>query len=624
MQKITSILLQGSVFHIEDSAYKVLESYLKSIRKYFTKYPDTDEIVADIESRIAEKFTTEILTPTHQTITDADVDQLISSMGTIAQITESADDEDPSDIESTNVINESEPSSPKRLFRDTDHAIIAGVASGLAAYLHVSPTIIRLLFVASLILGGWGIFVYIIMWLLVPEAKTPTQKIEMSGNSITLATLEKNLQESIDRIKPNRGIIRQIAQMISSLTGNIFRFIGIISKPLIRISGGITSFFLTFAFIGLSIAAILLSLNFHHQYLDEPSQEFLTTLPRSHQHIFIWSAYVTAFVPLIIIFLITLSIAMWRNMLRLPVLLSCAAIWIIATVSLGVEAIHNGPTLQAKAEEINRRLERQEISNLVTKSFPVKEFTDLKIQGHSQVYLQTGDKFSITSEGLSEQMDTLSITQKDTILTINTEPKFHQQNRICFFRCSHRPVTVTITAPDFKHVTVSDFSRLMNVEDTTLKISRLEINTNGSSNTTLAVNIDELSLQLNDFSAIDIKGKTTRLEANVHDNTELQLQDSQTSIATITTTDFASVDIAIDKSLNITARDMSQVVYYGTPKDLTVESDDMATIRPRYSTETEENNEIPLIPSLTPIPSLTRQPTRQPLPLSPTPTSQAI
>lgn len=171
MKKIININLSGRVIPIEDSAYEKLKGYIESLRQYFAREEDRDEIINDIESRIAELMNEKIRKGA-SCITDADIDEIASSMGRPEDFEAEDADKAKSSNQTSNTKQESSYSERKarrRLYRDTNDKFIAGVCSGIAAYLNVDPAIIRILF-AIITFGGFGLgfLAYIILWIFVP------------------------------------------------------------------------------------------------------------------------------------------------------------------------------------------------------------------------------------------------------------------------------------------------------------------------------------------------------------------------------------------------------------------------------------------------------------------------
>ncbi|NOT50907.1 MAG: PspC domain-containing protein [Chitinophagaceae bacterium] len=176
MKKIININLSGRVIPIEDSAYEKLQAYIESLRRYFSNEESREEIINDIESRIAELLHEKIRKGT-SAATDADVDEIIASMGTIEDfeaaekenIASSATSSSTSGQSQQQQYTYSEKKSKGRLYRDSNDKFIGGVCSGIANYLNLDTSIVRILF-AIITFGGFGlgILAYIILWIVLP------------------------------------------------------------------------------------------------------------------------------------------------------------------------------------------------------------------------------------------------------------------------------------------------------------------------------------------------------------------------------------------------------------------------------------------------------------------------
>lgn len=171
MKKIININLSGRVIPIEDSAYEKLQVYIESLRRYFSKEEDRDEIINDIESRIAELMNEKIRKGA-SAVTDADIDEIAASMGRPEDFAaeEAADTTQSSKQTSEQqTTTRAEKRAKGRLYRDTNDKFLGGVCSGIAAYLNIDPSIVRILF-AIITFGGFGLgfLAYIILWIVLP------------------------------------------------------------------------------------------------------------------------------------------------------------------------------------------------------------------------------------------------------------------------------------------------------------------------------------------------------------------------------------------------------------------------------------------------------------------------
>lgn len=192
MNKTVNINLAGVFFHIDEDAYAKLQHYLEAIKRSLTGTHGRDEILNDIEARIAELFSEKIQNE-RQVISNREVDEVITVMG------------QPEDYMLDDEIFEEETPSirtkGKKLFRDTEHAYIGGVSSGLGHYLGIAPIWLRLAWILLTIFStGAFILIYIALWIFVPEAKTTADKLAMRGEPVTISNIEKKIREGFDDV----------------------------------------------------------------------------------------------------------------------------------------------------------------------------------------------------------------------------------------------------------------------------------------------------------------------------------------------------------------------------------------------------------------------------------------
>ena len=195
--KITvSINLGGYAFYIDEDAYSELKRYMKNLELHFAGEESSSEILSDIETRMAKLFRVRI-TGYKQVISMSDVDDVIAILGTPEDI---ADQEGPGTHEKF--------SSPgyHRMYRDPDHRIFGGVCSGMSAYWSIDPIILRVVFVALILAGGIGGLVYLILWIVIPEAKTTAQKIEMKGEPVNIRNIKEAVKKEFNSVRKNMNL----------------------------------------------------------------------------------------------------------------------------------------------------------------------------------------------------------------------------------------------------------------------------------------------------------------------------------------------------------------------------------------------------------------------------------
>ncbi len=170
MKKIININLSSRLIPIEDTAYELLKNYLDSLKRHFAGEEGGDEIVSDIESRIAEIFQEKLKKGAH-CITDEDINAMIASMGRPEQL-EDEPQQPKAAPGASQAGQQAVPPGGKRLVRNENDKVLGGVCSGFANYLGIDPVIARILFVLFTVAWGAGIILYIILWVILPGSHT--------------------------------------------------------------------------------------------------------------------------------------------------------------------------------------------------------------------------------------------------------------------------------------------------------------------------------------------------------------------------------------------------------------------------------------------------------------------
>ena len=191
MNTTKDIHLSHVKFTMDDEAYKILKSYLNKLTIAFSSNSSKNEILEDIESHIAELFSAN--SSINRVISVSDVNNAIDVLGTPEELAEDENEQDkPSKNTNTN----------KKLFRDTDDSYVGGVASGLAHYFGISPAWIRVLFILFFFLPvPFTTLAYIILWIVVPSAKTSADKIRMNGEAVSVASIKNKIESVLPEIE---------------------------------------------------------------------------------------------------------------------------------------------------------------------------------------------------------------------------------------------------------------------------------------------------------------------------------------------------------------------------------------------------------------------------------------
>lgn len=250
MKKTFTINISGTIFHIEEDAYEILQKYLIKLKNHFGAGEEGKEIIADIEARIAEIFM-EKSPDDKKVVTLERVNEVMEIMGTPEEFAEEEADDEP--------YATSETKRKRRLYRDPDHRVFGGVCGGLGAYFNMDPVILRIIFaVLFFITSGAALLAYIILWIAVPKAKNTAQRLEMRGQEATVKNIEKSIKEEVREVKESYRKFKQSdtyskgkkgVETAGDVTYNVFK---VILKVIVVIIGAlliISGFFGLLGFI---------------------------------------------------------------------------------------------------------------------------------------------------------------------------------------------------------------------------------------------------------------------------------------------------------------------------------------------------------------------------------------
>ena len=248
MNKVIIININALVFHVDEVAYGRLKTYLDSLYSHFKNTEGKEEILGDIEARIAELLS-ERTKGRKEVVSDEDVDAVLEVLGTVADM----DDADPTAGETAASSSDTYESGRRRLYRDVDNKMVGGVCSGIAAYFDIDVTWVRLILVLIVFFGlGSPFLLYIILWIVVPPALTPSDKLEMRGEKVNISNIEKRVKSEMGDIK---GKVSEWGNEVKEFgsAGNRQRMASNISQAggeILRVFVKIVGFF--FVFIGIS------------------------------------------------------------------------------------------------------------------------------------------------------------------------------------------------------------------------------------------------------------------------------------------------------------------------------------------------------------------------------------
>lgn len=239
MKKTISIHIKGFPFIIEEIAHTRLENYLNRLKSALHGQEGADEIMEDIEIRIAELLNGKT-TQFKQVIEDNDVVDVLNTLGDPSDY---AENEGATQFEESNYSNTNpKEHRERRLYRDTENGYIGGVCAGLAGYFNIDPTIIRLIWAGAFFLGGVGLFFYIILWSIIPKANSSIDRLRMKGKPINVDTVKEEVERAARNVsEKSRNFANQVKND-SRIKDGISSF-----KKIIRIALGTLLLFIGFS-----------------------------------------------------------------------------------------------------------------------------------------------------------------------------------------------------------------------------------------------------------------------------------------------------------------------------------------------------------------------------------------
>jgi len=514
MKKTTTISLARTLFHIEEDAYTTLDTYLTAIKTHFAHHEDKEEILSDIEGRIAEHFSEE----KGKIITLAIVESVTSAMGTIGQF----------DGSTSETVETSHTVVSKRMYRDPETRIIAGVASGIAWYLGVDRTIIRVLFVISLFFGGLGAVVYIVLWLVTPSAQTSAQQLEMRGEAVTLKAMSEVVKDRFKELDHER-----ISTSAKSFGSAIERGAQHAASAIVPVLKAVLGFFVTF---GALMAAATISV-FAGLALFKFPQKFFGPEAASLLHgfeytIVVLALYFSIVIPVIVVLLWGVSLLRKKSVLNKINVLAFASVWFIAIVAAGI-------TTSRLAYKIDDKMMNDPSVIRQTVTTPLESFDSIVVSDSNDIEVVRGDVYSIKFTGSKRDIDMVNVTVADGALTISENDTPQAE---CLF-CNRQRLSIVVTVPTVSRITLGDSSSLK-----------------------ADFNLADLTVLLEDSSRAVLSGSANTLNLTLKDSSHFNGGDYKVAYATVDIED--SSDALLDVSVRLIgeAHDSSSITYTGEPK----------------------------------------------------------
>jgi len=606
MEKTISITINNTIFQIQEDAYEMLDGYLESIKKHYNDSKESLEILSDIESSIAEKFAEKINTKKRH-INKKDVSSVIKVMGTVEEFSEPTQENTDKDYTNTTKTNS------KKLYRDPEDKIIAGVCSGIANYFNIDPIIIRLIFVALIFTKGFGVIAYIVLWIVMPIAKTSIQKLEMKGRPVNLKKIEqvvkekskaitKESKEALNKIGKNKSILYKILNFPVKILGAILSAIEKVIYAVVPVLSIFIGIILLISFmsaiISLTVTTGLLLFNINSPYLisDIPLHELTNSIM---YYIGVSSAYLVALIPLLFFISVSWSMIKRRNTFSVVRSGVLVGVWIIAITATTVAGGELAPRIVSQIEE----MEQEET---ITREYSYEDFQKLYIGNHINTTVKQGDKFSVTMTGRDRDLDRLNFNMEEGQLQIKQKSR-EDGDKICMF-CFRKDIEAEITMPNIEsfvgigysrteipsfnndlYISLGEYARAeiaIDNESTSCSLSgtgsrltlsgstdSLECKLNGYARlTTKDLETESIDLDQSIYSKVTLSGQSNTLKAELSNYSKLYAYDLKAQNVAISTRGYARAEVYSQAKINAIASSYSKIYYKGGTEEISTES----------------------------------------------------
>ena len=537
MKKVTNISIGGVVFTVEEDAYTILSKYLDTIREHYKKEDEQGEIVKDIEFSIAEKLG-KTVTEDKKVIQEDDISAIIGEMGTI-------EDFEMSEGDGENIQEQKDGSEKlrKKLYRNVDDQIISGVSSGIASYFGIDPVFVRLLFVLSIFAGGFGIVMYLVLWIVMPPAETASQKLGMQGDPVTLQELEKLIKDKIAASKKERSLFKRALQLPFVVLKGVIQFL---RRLILRTGSVLRALVGVFLVVigGAGAMASIISVTVIHFSINSglselPVREFLT----GAEYWFALSAFfLLTIIPSVIAVLLGVSILQKARKFLGVIIGVLVLIWMGALFGAGHTASVGIPHYKAYVESIPTVTEVHELEN----------FDEVNVSSGDNVLIQYGEVHSISLSGKEVGVRNKVFEVQNGVLVIRNSNDWFNPT-----------LDIIITTPRLEAIEVSRSTNIAVDEFVTKRFTAVIDN---HSRVDLKVATERLKLTVTNNSKVYVSGSATELEAVVKYRSEVDAIDLVNVKTLVEAVSSSKVEVGVTEVLNATALYNSEIVYDGDPE----------------------------------------------------------
>ena len=554
MKKTITINLNNIVFTIDDDAYEMLQTYLSDIAAHLASDPEKDDIINDIEGRIAELFS-EWLNKMKNVINLSDVQQIKDILGNPSQFIDAdgTADEAPKDDTSSEQ-SKKKGKRPFRFYRAPESAILGGVCGGLAAYLRMDVTVVRIIWVLAILVfsmlgGGWFLVpIYILLWIIAPQARTASQRLEMQGEDVTVENIKTELNNFKNYVESEN--FKQSTKSIGDRIASVF-------ITFLKVVGGFFAgiFSLVGLIVGFTLFVVLILLIFNpvvlQGHLMMPGWEFLT----QEKSIMLFIALILVVIcPLIglvygIIRLVSHKRSESKSGFWVLLLLWLAGLFMLISVS--GKTIVDAKNLRGETWEMSWSSNGEVVDEIRN----YERFHAVDVSGNFNLTLKQDTIHDVLITANEELLPKIKTEVQNGVLYISSA--------VVLFNT--RPITLTVSLDSISAITARGACDLKNVS--TVTASNIAINLKGAVEADLNVEVtDVVKLDLTGATKIKMRGTTQTLRINATGAGDIAANELKAQYVDVSLTGAANAKVYASESINVRAKGASDIKCFGNPE----------------------------------------------------------
>ena len=573
MKKTLTVNLNSIVFNIDDDAYEVLSKYLADIVSHLSSNEEKDEIMADIEARIAELFN-ERLQRNKEVVTINDVREIIGIMGNPNQFTD--EDEDSEESSASSASSEKKKKGPRRFYRDPGNSVLGGVCGGIAAQFNWVVTIVRIAVIALTILmsivgSGWIIILaYILALIIAPSAITVSQRLEMQGEEVTVENIKaefdnfKNYVESEDFKSTTKTLGQRLGEIFGWVLKILAGFIGVI-----LVLAGFIIIIVLFA----SLVAVLFVPTVFIGFIPDFILDWLILTPEKSV-MFVIALLLVIGCPIFLFIYSLIRLASGhksksrsRTTFWVTLVLWLAGVFMLigTTAKTAIEwknqeddrtrsiywnysKKHSGdPTWNG----VNSEVYSNEVRNMES------EFKAIDIVGNVEIEIEDSPNQLLVVSAPEDFMNHVITEVKNETLYI-----YFDRNSI-----SRQPIKVSLSTNRLESITAKGMAKITG--KSTVESDNLYMLLQGAAKADLKVNIkQQFEIKLEGASSIELAGVCETLKLNAFGASEIDAEKLKAKHADVYMTGTSSAELYAFESLNADAKGVAKIVCYGNPMNI--------------------------------------------------------